>query len=66
MGNQLYWMPRPWNVFTDACDDAAGGVLGTDLPQAQNLYINEKEVLAVILAADRWAPFWTNKRIFID
>ena len=75
MGNQFYWMPRPWNVFTDACDDAAGGVLGTDwfyvnwsrdLPQAQNLYINEKEVLAVILAANRWAPFWTNKRIFVD
>ena len=61
-------------VFTDACDDAAGGVFGTDwfyvnwtrdLPQAQALHINEKEVLAVVVAAHRWAPFWANKRIII-
>ena len=61
-------------VFTDACDDAAGGVFGADwfytnwtrdIPQAQNLHINEKEVLAVVVAAHRWAPFWANKRIII-
>ena len=47
-------------VFTNACDDAAGGVFGTDwfyvnwtrdFPQAQALHINEKEVLAVVVAA---------------
>ena len=61
-------------MFTDACDDAAGGVFGTDwfyvnwtrdLPQAQALHINEKEVLAVVVASHRWAPFWANKRIII-
>ena len=61
-------------MFTDACDDAAGGVFGTDWfyvnwtrdpTQAQALHINEKEVLAVVVAAHRWAPFWANKRIIM-
>lgn len=61
-------------VFTDACDDAAGGSFGTDWfyfnwsqdwPLAQHFHINEKEVIAVALAAHRWAHKWTNKRIII-
>ena len=61
-------------VFTDACDEAAGGVFGTDwfyfnwaadLPQAQQLHINEKEALAVVVAAHRWAPMWANKRVIV-
>ncbi len=61
-------------VFTDACNDAAGGSYGSDWfycnwgidsPQAHSLHINEKEVLAVVLAANRWAPLWTNKRVVI-
>ena len=49
-------------VFTDACDEAVGGVFGTgwfyfswakDLPQAQALHINEKEVLAMVVTAHR-------------
>ncbi|MES9879857.1 MAG: reverse transcriptase domain-containing protein [Sedimenticola sp.] len=61
-------------VFTDACDEAAGGSFGTDWfycnweidwPQARGLHINEKEVLAVVIAARRWADSWGNKKIII-
>lgn len=61
-------------VYTDACDGAAGGVFGQDwfyfnwsqdFPQADNFHINEKEVLAVAVAAHRWAPLWTSKRIIL-
>ena len=63
-----------YGVFTDACDDAAGGSFGhdwfyfnwdQDLPQASSLHINEKEVLAVVLAAQRWSKYWVNKRIVL-
>ncbi|MEW8544940.1 MAG: reverse transcriptase domain-containing protein [Candidatus Thiodiazotropha sp.] len=63
-----------FSVFTDACDDAAGGSFyqdwfyfnwAQDLPEAATLHINEKEVLAVVLAAQRWAKFWVNKRIIL-
>ena len=56
-------------VFTDACDEAAGGVFGGDWfhfswshdwPKARTLNINEKEVIAVAIAAHRWAPYWIN------
>ena len=42
-------------VFTDACDDAAGGSFGLDWfyfnwnqdwPKASNFHINEKEIVA--------------------
>ncbi|MEW8548538.1 MAG: reverse transcriptase domain-containing protein [Candidatus Thiodiazotropha sp.] len=61
-------------VFTDACNEAAGGSFGSDwfyfnwsqdLPEARSFHINEKEVLAVVLAAQRWAPAWQNKRVII-
>ena len=61
-------------VFTDACDEGAGGSFGRDWfyfnwsidwPQASNFHINEKEIAAVALAAYRWAPFWRDKRIII-
>ena len=61
-------------VFTDACNEAAGGSFGSDwfyfnwsrdLPVAESFHINEKEVLAVVLAAQRWAPLWCNKHIII-
>ncbi|MCG8046809.1 MAG: reverse transcriptase domain-containing protein [Candidatus Thiodiazotropha endolucinida] len=61
-------------VFTDACNEAAGGSFGLDwfyfnwsrdLPIAASFHINEKETLAVVLAAQRWAPFWQNKHIII-
>lgn len=61
-------------VFTDACNEGAGGSFGgdwfyfnwsQDWPQAAHLHINEKEVVAVAIAAYRWAPFWKNRRIII-
>ena len=63
-----------FSIFTDACDDAAGGSFGhdwfyfnweQDLPEAASLHINEKEVLAVVLAAQCWAKFWVNKLIVL-
>ena len=63
-----------YGVFTDACDDAAGGSFGKDwyyfnwecdLPEASSLHINEKEVLAVVLAAQRWSKYWVNKHIVL-
>ena len=61
-------------VFTDACNEGAGGSFGgdwfyfnwsKDWPQAENFHINEKEVIAVAIAAHRWAPCWRNRHIII-
>ena len=61
-------------VFSDASNEGAGGSFGgdwfylnwaQDWPHAAHFHINEKEVIAVTLAAFRWAPFWRNKRILI-
>lgn len=62
-------------MFTDACNEAAGGSFGydwfyfnwsQDLPAAESFHINEKEVLAVVLAAQRWAGCWQKclRRLF--
>ena len=59
-------------VFTDACNEAAGGSFGLDwfylnwnqdLPVAESFHINEKEVLAVVLATQQWASYWQNKHV---
>ena len=34
-------------------------------PEALNYHINQKEVIAISLAAHRWAPVWVNKRIIV-
>ena len=61
-------------VFTDACDAAAGGSFGKDWfyfnwsldwPLARHFHINEKEVVAEVLAAHRWADKWKNKWIIM-
>lgn len=61
-------------VFTDACDEGAGGSFGSDWfyynwrndwPEARDFHINEKEVIAVALATQRWAPLWQNKKIIV-
>lgn len=61
-------------AFTDACSDAAGACFGTDWlyfnwlcdwPEVSSFHINEKEVIAVTLAAQRWAPLWRNRRIIV-
>ncbi len=36
-----------------------------DLPSALRLHINDKETLAVVLAACRWAPLWQNSTVNI-
>ena len=61
-------------VFTDACNEGAGGSFqgdwfyfnwSVDWPEAREFHINEKEIVAVTLAAYRWAPLWRNKRVII-
>ena len=61
-------------VFTDACNEGTGGSFqgdwfyfnwAVDWPEARDFHINEKEVIAVTLAAYRWAPLWRNKRVII-
>ena len=42
-----------------------GYTLTEDLPEASTFHINEKEILAVVLAAQRWVPFWQNKRVIL-
>ena len=74
-GRSLLLDKRPTEcVFTDACNEGAGGSFGKDWfyfnwsqdwPEAGTFHINEKEVFAVVLAAYRWAPFWKNKKIII-
>lgn len=63
------------SVFTDSCNLAAGGYYEgdwfycnweCDWPLVSNLHINSKEILAVYLAVCRWAPYWQNRRIFIQ
>ena len=63
------------SVFTDSCNLAAGGFFEgdwfycnweCDWPLVSKLHINSKEILAVFLAVCRWAPYWQNKRIFIQ
>ncbi len=61
-------------VYTDACLQGGGGVFGQDWfhcnwaldwPGTDSLHINYKELLAVVVAAARWAPLWAGKRIYI-
>lgn len=70
------WLDRSpvTSVFVDACNSGAGGTYGCDWfycdwhidwPECSDIHINYKEVLAVVLAAWRWAPFWSGKCIYI-
>ena len=61
-------------VQTDACYEAAGAFYNGDWLYynfsiesflLSDLHINYKEVLAVVLAAERWAPLWANKHVII-
>ena len=63
------------SVFTDSCNVGAGAVYEgdwfytnwqLDWPVVTNFHINSKEILAVFLAVCRWAPLWSNKRIYIQ
>ena len=61
-------------VFTDASNEGAGGSFqgdwfyfnwALDWPEARTFHINEKGVVAVTLAAYRWAPLWRDKKVII-
>ena len=61
-------------VSTDACEEAAGGSFFNDwfyynwehdFPLASTFHINEKKVLAAVIAAHRWSPLWINKSIIV-
>ena len=60
------------HVYVDACNTAAGAfyqgdwvysVFQTDLPAAERLHINYKEVCAVVQAGRRWAPCWRGRSV---
>ena len=61
-------------VFVDACTSGAGVAYNgdwayvaweADWPEVANFHINFKEVLAVVVAARRWAAHWANSRVII-
>ena len=61
--------------MTDACSLAAGGYFrgdwfyfnsALDSPAWVHLHINDKETLAIILAAKSWAPLWAHHRVIIN
>lgn len=62
------------SVQTDACIEACGGYHEgdfyycnwmCDMPVMVGEHINVKETMGVILAAQRWAPFWRNKKVIV-
>ena len=62
------------SLSTDACDVGTGAYyegewfycnLSADCPELENEHINLKELAAVVLAIQRWAPLWANKRVFV-
>ena len=59
------------NPYCWTSDKGAGGSFGADWfyynwsqdwPEAEMFHINEKEVLAVVLAAYRWSHLWQHKK----
>ena len=74
-GRHLFLDSKPvLDVQTDACYDAAGAYFagdwsyfhfGSESPVLSALHINHKETLAVVLAAERWAPQWVNRHVII-
>ena len=75
-GRQLFLNSTPVvDVQTDACFEAAGAYFfgdwvylnfGMESPVLSDLHINHKEVLAVVVAAERWASSWANKHVIIQ
>jgi hypothetical protein len=61
-------------VYTDACTEGSGGFWGDfwfycnwgiDWPQAKDFHINEKEVLAVVIAAHLWGAMWRDHKVIV-
>ncbi|KAI8496690.1 hypothetical protein Bbelb_253450 [Branchiostoma belcheri] len=67
--------PIPALMFsTDACNSGGAGFYGgdrfyvhweADEPHICDSHINEKELYTILLAARRWGPLWTNKRVTV-
>ena len=62
------------DVSTDACPVAAGGYFrgdwfyhhfSLDSPEWQNLHINHKETLAIVLTAQHWGQLWSHQCVVI-
>lgn len=62
-------------VHVDACNQAAGAfcqgdwlytVFHCDLPAAEKLHINYKEVCAVFQAVKQWAPLWRGRTVIVQ
>ena len=62
------------HVCVDACNMAAGAfcqgdwmytLFRCDMPAAQHLHIDCKEVCAVVQAVSRWAPLWYGKNVIV-
>ena len=60
------------DVYLDASNSGAGYVFATDwgytnwskdMPSVGSFHINDREILAAVLAAHRWAPLWVNSRV---
>ena len=73
-GKHLFLSQNRVEVATDACPMAARAVFsgdwlynnfGCESPTLSALHINHKEALAVCLAAERWAPAWANRQVFV-
>ena len=74
-GKALLLETPPYSaVYTDACSAGAGSFWGNDwfycnwnldCAAAEDLHINEKELMTVVLAAARWCHGWQNQRIYV-
>ena len=62
-------------VHCDACKAGCGGTYGSDWfycnwaldwPLVEALRINCKELLAVAVAATRWAPLWRGRTLYYE
>ena len=60
------------DVYLDASNSGAGYVFATDwgytnwskdMPSVGSFHINDREILAAVLAARRWAPLWVNSQV---
>jgi len=66
--------PKYVHLYMDACNSGAGVQCGSDWvyvnwdvdwPLVKGMHINHKEVLALFLAAHRWAPDWKNTTVVV-
>ena len=71
---QLFLSTQRAEVRADACPQAAGAFFegdwpyhnfGCDSPTLSALHINQKETIAVCLAAEDWSSQWANKQVVV-